>query len=214
VEWWGIRPRRPIGFVSYDRPRRQIGFVLRICPSSPAPGASSLRRSGELALFCTLAPSPARRPPRCPILPRFGFVLPGPIECSIHHNSFPRTHLPFLVLRRELALFRTIGTSLGAPSPDVPSCPSLALFRTIGPDVPHPSGFVPPGLGRGWWNDRTVERWGISAAGHRLGAPLRAIGFVLRTLSSAGRRLGGPATTPSPIRNPQSSTWLPSAFKS
>ena len=81
-----------------------IGFVLRICPSSPAPGASSTG-----------------------LRPQIGFVLPGPVECTIHHNSFPGKPLPLFLLRPKLGLF---GAIVPRPPPLRPS-----------------SGRVPPGMG-------------------------------------------------------------------
>jgi hypothetical protein len=100
-------------------------FVPRPTPLGPRP----TRRRRELGSFCTIGPSPARRPPRCPILPKFGFVLPRPIECPIYHNSFPAQPLPLLTSCRELALF---GAFAPRPAPLRPSSrpawPGLALF--------------------------------------------------------------------------------------
>ncbi len=54
-----------------------------------------------------------------------------------------------------------------SPDPALAS-PSLASFRTIG-------------TGLEWWNDGILEYWALHGrhGRHRLGAPLRAIGFVL-----------------------------------
>jgi hypothetical protein len=92
---------------------------------------------------------------------------PGrPIECTIHHNSFPTKHLPFFWVRRQLALFvqhptarapgpagqigfvwRICPVLVPPPScpPDTPARPGLALFRRIAlqtPPGPPEIGFV------------------------------------------------------------------------
>ena len=72
--------------------------------------------AGRLALFCAFAfRPPSRRPRPAWLRPQIGFVLPGPIECTIHHNSFSAKPLPFFLLRRELGLFGAF-----APRPPVP----------------------------------------------------------------------------------------------
>ena len=76
---------------------------------------------------------------------QIGFVLPGPIECTIHHNSFSAKPLPFFLPRRELGLFGAF-----APRPPVPQIPSrpaqpeLGLFRIIGSSwVGRPARLLP-----------------------------------------------------------------------
>jgi hypothetical protein len=101
------------------------------------------------------------------IVVRIGFVLPRPIGCTIHHNSFPAKHLPFFLPRRELALFGAVVPRRALPatrapvwlpgpnwlclahlpcarptavlSPRHPACPGLALFPEAGHrgDVAH-----------------------------------------------------------------------------
>ena len=51
-----------------------------------------------------------------------------------------------------LGSFCAIGPSLSRRPPDVPACPSLASFCMIG-------------IGLEYWNDGTVEWWGIRPAG-------------------------------------------------
>jgi hypothetical protein len=63
-----------------------------------------------------------------------GFVLSRPVACTIHHNSFPARHLPFISLRCELALFRTVGP------------PNWVHFARW-PLVPRSPGCVPPARG-------------------------------------------------------------------
>ncbi len=89
------------------------------CPRPPKFGFVSHNR-----LFVGWASSPD--------LFRIGFVLPKPIGCSIHHNSFPAKPLPVLTLWRKLALFRTL---LFQPTTDyrlLPCCKQGIPIRLVG----------------------------------------------------------------------------------
>ena len=157
--------RRPsgMGHFRYRLGLRRVGNWVRFAHLSLVP------RSGHVP------PGGAGHRLGAP-LRAIGFVFPMPLVGTIHHNSFPSKHLPFVSLEGKLGLFGaigaregpasevprpvptrarigrlgsffTIGPSLARHPPDVPFCPSLALFRTI---VPRPPPLVPPGRAGNW----------------------------------------------------------------
>jgi hypothetical protein len=101
----GYLGRPEIGFFSHNRPPNWVRFARLIpgVPSQSWPPASIPGRTGQIGFVSHDRPAQARggRPQ----------ALPNPQSVI-----------------EELALFRTIGPSLGRRPPDVPSCPSLALF--------------------------------------------------------------------------------------
>ena len=96
-----LRVPRPLG--------RRLGLFGAPCPSDGSAGGSAERVP------------PAGHRLGAP-LQAIGFVSPRPIECAIHHNSFPAKPLPVLSPGRELALFVQL------PAPGVPQ----ALSGQIG----------------------------------------------------------------------------------
>ncbi len=106
-----------------------------------------------------------------------GFVFPRLSAGPTHHNSFSAKYLPFPSTPGQLALFRTIrprrpkaaGPGAGVP-PQI--CPQSAIEEL--------GSFCTIDIVLEWWNDRTVECWVFHqpTLRHRLGVPLRAIGFV------------------------------------
>jgi hypothetical protein len=89
-------------------PQSHNGFVWRSCPLVPRPLAPSL-----------------------PMWPGIGFVLPMPVGCTIHHNSFPAKHLSLLFPPPKLGLFGAIALRPSPlwprptqPSRTPPRCPA------------------------------------------------------------------------------------------
>jgi hypothetical protein len=89
----GLRPIRPCrGLASFctTDPLRRLGILARPPPNWLC--------SARLA-------SPEAPSPGCPILPKFGFVLPKSYACPIHHNSFSIKDLSLASRRCTLGLF-------------------------------------------------------------------------------------------------------------
>jgi hypothetical protein len=174
-------------------PRRGIEAMSHTCP------CAGWHRQG---------PRPWRWSCRVPPA-GIGFVLPRAIDCTIHHRFFPAKHLPFFLVRPELALFvqhptacapgpaghigfvwRICPVLLPPPScrPDTPARPGLASFRAFALRPP-----VPPGTAGNWlcFPKRGIEAMSHTcprAGWHRQGrrpwrwscrVPPAGIGFVL-----------------------------------
>jgi hypothetical protein len=183
------------------------------------------RRLAELGLFGTI-PLGHRVEPG-----QIGFVSPRSPAGQIRHNSFPTLYLSFTSLLRELGLFRTIGPPnwlCFAQSPRAGSRRQAAGQASGRGAVSNPqsTNWLCFAQSTWNWNGGMMEYWNIGAPDgrhgrHRLGAPLRAIGFVSHhrpagarggrfvpnpqsdNSAEGGRRL--PGAVPE-IRNPQF-TW-------
>jgi hypothetical protein len=173
---------------------KKLGLFCTIGPSRPRRPPDALS-CPSLALFCTTAPqvppagsrklgsfsrisgpvaqagrSAAPRPP--PIRPgRLGlfrtFCLAldtSSLKLLAKLASFCALDPSNLRLLPILGSFCMIGSSHGPTYLSGGS--KLGSFCAFRPLVLHPSALVPPGLAIAWWNDRTVERWGISPVGN------------------------------------------------
>jgi hypothetical protein len=122
-----------------------------------------------------------RWPPSHPVQPGIGFVSHNRSPQEVPGPGCPR---PFLVARGKLASFCAFRRVRPRPTTE------LGSFRIIAPAFLDPraasggeigfvfdftlhtstfrklASFCTIGIGLEWWNDRTVERWGISPVGN------------------------------------------------
>ena len=136
----------PVKALPLFLPHWKLGLFGAVEPGGVwRPPAPIPRRPDQIGFVWCICPSSHQAPPG------IGFVLPGPIECAIHHNSFPPKPLPLFLPRRELALFVQPPLAQGGgrrAEGELPGPAGNWVRLAHLPAVSRTWGLVPPGFAR------------------------------------------------------------------